>query len=199
MGDDGAGPLVMGVDASMSSTGLVVMCKRAVVHWALVTTKGEDRGQRLMQLYDATADVIRRYRPVACFIEKPGGWARWSEASMQQTVEVLAQARAACLLACSAERVTAYEVPVASIRSIIVSGLRRKGTPTKVAVLRYLQLLQIPVPEKNGTPLGDVADGIMACLYGQTRLAHSTARPPENRDRRKRVRAKARVRRFPGL
>jgi Holliday junction resolvasome RuvABC endonuclease subunit len=200
MGDGaGAGPLVMGVDASMSSTALVVMRKRVVVHWSLVTTKGEDRGQRLMKLYDATADVIRRHRPVACFLEKPGGWARWSEASMQQTVEVLAQARAACLLACSAERVTAYEVPVVSIRSLITSGLRRKGTPNKVAVLRYLQLMQIPVPEKDGSPLHDVADGIMACLYGQSRLAQTTAQVPERRERRKRSPAKARVRRFPGL
>jgi len=193
---DETAPLVMGLDPSLSSTGLVVMRKHAVVHWRLVTTKGEDRAQRLLQLYDATAEVIRQHRPVAAFLEKPGGWARSSETSMQQTVEVLAQARAACLLACAAERVTTYEIAVVSIRSII-SFRQRKGTPSKVAVLRYLQLLGIPVPDRDGTPLDDIADAIMAALWGQLKLTQHTALAPEKRQPRKR-RPPA-PRRFAGL
>ena len=193
---DETAPLVMGLDPSLSSTGLVVMRKHAVVHWRLVTTKGEDRAQRLLQLYDATAEVIRQHRPVAAFLEKPGGWARSSETSMQQTVEVLAQARAACLLACAAEHVTTYEIAVVSIRSII-SFRQRKGTPSKVAVLRYLQLLGIPVPDRDGTPLDDIADAIMAGLYGQLRLTQHTALPPEKRQARKRK--PPAPRRFAGL
>lgn len=161
--------LILGCDVSLARTGLAVLrCDIArpeqgtVLRTGVIETRARDtRQDRLTDIYDEVVAFMEHFRaePITiAYIEKPGEWARGKQKSSQVTVEALAQARAAVMLALSWVSIPAEEVPTNIAKAAVAGPVSKKETV-------HEQL------KKMGLYAGDdpdIGDAVMLAFAGAT-------------------------------
>lgn len=159
---------ILGCDVSLARTGLAVLEadiarpeQGKVVRTAVIETKQRDsRQQRLHSIYTQMMDFLEQYPEwhmlSVAYVEKPGGWARGKQHSSQVTVEALAQARAAVLLALAWSGVVAEEITTNISKGAVAGPVSKKET-----ILEQLQKLGL----YTGSDL-DISDAVCIALAG---------------------------------
>ena len=154
----GAGPsLVLGIDPGTSITGYGVVARRGGGAVALVecgvirTSAGEPLVQRIREIYDATAALIRRHRPSAVSVEEV------FHGKNAQSALKLGHARGAILLAAAHHEVPVAEYAARQIKKAVVGTGNATKDQVGFMVKQQLRLKEAPTPT-------DAADGVAAAL-----------------------------------
>jgi Holliday junction resolvasome RuvABC endonuclease subunit len=95
-------------------------------------------------------------------LEKPGYWMNRSGSS-RQSIEKMAMARGAMLLACADASVPSLEVDFQTVRRVLLG----RGNAPASAVPEFVSGLGIPLPRRKGNEIDlDVANAILMALFG---------------------------------
>jgi len=156
---------VMGVDPSFRRTGWALLtatpqASLKLESWGVIEPKGQGRAEELISIADQFSHVLRLHNPlVACF-ELPGLW--MNGRISRRSVETMAQARGALLMACGREGVSVAEVEFHRVRSVLL-GDHMAGKGQVLDLVRALNLL----PKAQGRDLedSDVVDAVMMGLF----------------------------------
>lgn len=156
---------------SLARTGLAVLecdpaCpeKGKVTRTLVIPTKpSQPRAQRLKHIYDDTTVFLvgiptwsASNRITAAYLERPGSWARGKQHSTQATVEALAEARGAVLVALAYDGIACHELTTDEAKCAVAGPRASKET-----VQKQLRLLGL----YDGGD-SDIADAVVVALAG---------------------------------
>lgn len=164
--------IVLGVDAALNKTGWARVQDDEVLATGLVASPAKSSlSTKLWTLYDALGHEVNECRRASVdgalvVVERPGRWARGKAASSQNTVERLAMARAAVILAAQWVDMRIVEIDVNEARELVL-GQTHSGRPGfdpgKSWVRDILKLRGVRI-ELIGNP--DAADAAVVALAG---------------------------------
>ena len=166
---------ILALDVSLSRTGVAVLDDgEFVAHGVIATKASAPRHARLGQLASGVALFVSQYRPDIIAIETSALWQRMSHDS-RDSIEALAQARGACLVAADWTTVTDHlstrivELSPNYVRSIVCAN----PGASKEQVVENLRLRGYALPLlKNGKVDLDVSDSLAlgVCVWCELRL-----------------------------
>ena len=149
--------LVLGIDPGTAITGYGVVARRdggavSLVECGVIrTSPGEPLVQRIREIYDATAALIRRHEPYALSVEEV------FHGKNAQSALKLGHARGAILLAAAHHGVAVAEYAPRQIKKAVVGNGNATKDQVGFMVQQQLRLKEAPAP-------ADAADGVAAAL-----------------------------------
>ena len=153
-----SGPVVvLGIDPGTAVTGYGIVRKEGrnpltLIECGVIRTKPSDElPQRLSQIYDGVAELIRRHKPTVLSIEDV------FYARNVRTTVVLGHARGVILLAAAQAGIEIHEYPPAEIKKAVAGTGAATKLQVQFMVTRLLRLKSAPQPT-------DAADGVAAAL-----------------------------------
>lgn len=148
---------MLGIDPGTAITGYGVVARRdrgvaTLVECGVIrTSAGQPLVQRIREIYDATAELIRRHQPCAVSVEEV------FHGKNAQSALKLGHARGAILLAAAHHDVPVAEYAARQIKKAVVGTGNATKDQVGYMVKRQLRLREAPTP-------ADAADGVAAAL-----------------------------------
>lgn len=150
------GERLLGIDPGLQVTGFAVveagLGEPSLLEAGVVRGEGADLPERLRSLYQGVADLIEQYHPRVVAVEQ-----LYSHYAHPRTAIQMAHARGAILLAAGLWGVPVVDYAATTIKKTIVGSGRAGKEQMQFAIMRELQLGQVPEP-------ADVADALAVAL-----------------------------------
>jgi crossover junction endodeoxyribonuclease RuvC len=149
--------VVLGIDPGTAVTGYGIVRKEgrnplALIECGVIRTKPRDAlAQRLAEIHEGVAELIRRHQPTVMSIEDI------FYARNVRTTVVLGHARGVILLAAANAGIEIHEYPPSEIKKAVAGTGAATKLQVQFMVTRLLRLKSAPQPT-------DAADGVAAAL-----------------------------------
>jgi crossover junction endodeoxyribonuclease RuvC len=148
---------VLGIDPGLNTTGYGVLDAvargvRLVEAGVVRSTPRASLPEKVREIYEGVADVIRSLQPDSVAIEK-----LYAHYERPTTAILMGHARGAIVLAAAQQGVAVSDYPATRVKKTLTGSGRASKSQVQAAIQRELRLTQLPEP-------ADVADALAIAL-----------------------------------